>query len=162
MKRVNVGLNLLPAILGGRAQAMLGGFSNVEGVDLKLRKKDPTVTPVDQLGIPTYDELVFVAKGSRIEDDPEPIRLFLAALARGTAAADEKPNAATAALLEQNRDLDPKLTAAEVKATLPVLSQASARAALRRHGRGPVARVHRLDARPRPDLVAAHPRGGAH
>jgi putative hydroxymethylpyrimidine transport system substrate-binding protein len=125
VKRVNVGLNLLPAILGGRAQAMLGGFSNVEGVDLKLRKKAPTVTPVDQLGIPTYDELVFVANGGRIEDDPEPIRLFLAALARGTAAAEEKPNAATAALLEQNRDLDPKLTAAEVKATLPVLSQAT-------------------------------------
>jgi putative hydroxymethylpyrimidine transport system substrate-binding protein len=120
-----VGLNLLPAILGGRAQAMLGGFSNVEGVDLKLRHKAPTVTPVDQLGVPTYDELVFVAQGQRLEDDSEPIRLFLGALARGTAAAEKAPNAATQALLEQNRDLDPKLTAAEVQATLPVLSQAS-------------------------------------
>jgi putative hydroxymethylpyrimidine transport system substrate-binding protein len=126
VKAVNVGLGLLPAIISGRAQAMLGGFSNVEGVDLKLRKKDPTVTPVDQLGIPTYDELVLVAKGSRIEDDPEPIRLFIAALARGTAAAEDDPKGATQALLEQNRDLDPKLTEAEVKATLPVLSQATA------------------------------------
>jgi putative hydroxymethylpyrimidine transport system substrate-binding protein len=126
VKTVNVGLNLLPAILGGRAQAMLGGFSNVEGVDLKLRHKSPTVTPVDQLGIPTYDELVLVAQGSRLADDSEPIRLFLAALARGTAAAESDPQGATAALLEQNRNLDPKLTAAEVKATLPVLSQASA------------------------------------
>ncbi|HEY8640171.1 MAG TPA: ABC transporter substrate-binding protein [Solirubrobacterales bacterium] len=125
VKAVNVGLNLLPAILGGRAQAMLGGFSNVEGIDLKLRHKDPTVTPVDQLGIPTYDELVFVAQGSRLKDDSEPIRLFLAAMARGTAAAEKDPKGATQALLEQNRNLDPKLTAAEVKATLPVLSQAS-------------------------------------
>jgi putative hydroxymethylpyrimidine transport system substrate-binding protein len=126
VKAVNVGLNLLPAILGGRAQAMLGGFSNVEGVDLKLRHKNPTVTPVDQLGIPTYDELVLVAQGSRLEEDSETIRLFLAALARGTAAAEKDPNGATAALLEQNRNLDPKLTAAEVKATLPVLSQTTA------------------------------------
>jgi putative hydroxymethylpyrimidine transport system substrate-binding protein len=125
VKAVNVGLNLLPAILGGRAQAMLGGFSNVEGIDLKLRHKDPTVTPVDQLGIPTYDELVFVAQGSRLKDDSEPIRLFLAAMARGTAAAEKDPKGATQVLLEQNRNLDPKLTAAEVKATLPVLSQAS-------------------------------------
>jgi putative hydroxymethylpyrimidine transport system substrate-binding protein len=125
VKKVNVGLGLLPAIVGGRAQAMLGGFSNVEGVDLRLRKLNPTVTPVDQLGIPTYDELVFVANASRIEEDPEPIRLFLAALARGTTATLENPNAATAALLEQNRNLDPKLTAAEVKATLPVLSRAT-------------------------------------
>ncbi|HEY8779520.1 MAG TPA: ABC transporter substrate-binding protein [Solirubrobacterales bacterium] len=125
VKSVNVGLNLLPAILGGRAQAMLGGFSNVEGIDLKLRHKDPTVTPVDQLGIPTYDELVFVAQASRLKDDSEPIRLFLAAMARGTAAAEKDPKGATQALLEQNHNLDPKLTAAEVKATLPVLSQAS-------------------------------------
>jgi putative hydroxymethylpyrimidine transport system substrate-binding protein len=126
VKAVNVGLNLLPTILGGRAQAMLGGFSNVEGVDLKLRHKNPTVTPVDQLGIPTYDELVLVAQGRRLDEDSEPIRLFLAALERGTGAAERDPKGATAALLEQNRDLDPKLTAAEVKATLPVLSQASA------------------------------------
>ena len=125
VKPVNVGLGLLPAVLSGRADAMLGGFSNVEGVDLKLRHKAPTVTPVDQLGVPTYDELVLVAKGSRIEDDPQPIRLFIAALARGTAAAEADPATATKALLEQNPDLDPKLTTAEVKATLPVLSQAS-------------------------------------
>ena len=122
---INVKLGLLPALISGKAQAMLGGFSNVEGVDLKLRGKDPTVTPVDQLGVPTYDELVLVAKGSRIDEDPEPLRLFIAALARGTAAAVSDPDGATKALLEQNPDLDPKLTAAEVKATLPVLSQAT-------------------------------------
>ena len=70
---------------------MLGGFSNVEGVDLRLRGKDPVVTPVDKLGVPTYDELVLVAKRKQLEEDPEAIRLFLAALARGTAAAVEEP-----------------------------------------------------------------------
>jgi putative hydroxymethylpyrimidine transport system substrate-binding protein len=126
VKTVNVGLNLLPAILSGRADAMLGGFSNVEGIDLKLRGKHPTVTPVDRIGIPTYDELVLVAQGSRLAQDSEPIRLFLAALARGAAAAAKDPKAATSALLEQNHDLKPKLSAAEVRATLPALSQATA------------------------------------
>jgi putative hydroxymethylpyrimidine transport system substrate-binding protein len=119
---VNVGYGLLPAIVGGRAQAMLGGFLNVEGVDLRLRGKGPVVTPVDKLGVPTYDELVLVAKRDRLEEDPEAIRLFLAALARGTAAAKENPKAAAKALLEANKDLDPKLTEAELAATLPLLS----------------------------------------
>ena len=119
---VNVGYGLLPAIVGGRAQAMLGGFSNVEGIDLRLRGLNPVVTPVDKLGVPTYDELVLVAKRDRLEEDPEAVRLFLAALARGTAAAKKSPNATTRALLEANPDLDPKLTEAEVKATLPLLS----------------------------------------
>lgn len=119
---VNVGFGLLPAILGGKAQAMLGGFSNVEGVDLRLRGSDPVVTPVDKLGVPSYDELVLVAKRERVEEDPQAIRLFLAALARGTTAAAKNPGAATKALLEANPDLDPKLTEAEVAATLPLLS----------------------------------------
>jgi putative hydroxymethylpyrimidine transport system substrate-binding protein len=125
VKAVNVGYGLLPAIVGGSAQAVLGGFSNVEGVDLRLRGKDPVVTPVDKLGVPTYDELVLVAKRDRLEEDPESIRLFLAALARGTAAAAKSPKATTKALLEANSDLDPKLTEAEVKATLPLLGAPS-------------------------------------
>jgi putative hydroxymethylpyrimidine transport system substrate-binding protein len=120
---VNVGYGLLPALVGGRAEAMLGGFVNVEGVDLRLRGKQPVVTPVDQLGVPTYDELVVVANRERLEQDPESIRLFMAALARGTAAAAEDPKATTKALLEANSSLNPKLTEAEVKATLPLLSR---------------------------------------
>jgi putative hydroxymethylpyrimidine transport system substrate-binding protein len=121
VKVVNVGFGLVPALLGGSAQAMLGGYSNVEGVDLQQRGKDPVVTPVDQLGVPSYDELVFVARGQSLEEDPEAIRLFLAALERGTTAAIEQPGAAANAVLEANHDLDPKLTAAEVEATLPLL-----------------------------------------
>jgi putative hydroxymethylpyrimidine transport system substrate-binding protein len=121
VKVVNVGFGLLPAVAGGSAQAMLGGFRNVEGVDLRLRGLAPTVTPVDQLGVPTYDELVLVASPQRLEQDPDKFRLFLSALARGTEAAVEKPGAATDAITEANPDLEPKLTAAEVKATLPLL-----------------------------------------
>jgi putative hydroxymethylpyrimidine transport system substrate-binding protein len=122
VKAVNVGFGLLPALLGGSAEAMLGGYSNVEGVDLRRRGKDPVVTPVDQLGVPTYDELVLVANRKELEEEPERFRLFIAALARGTEAAAKNPKAATKAVLEANHGLDPKLTEAEVTATLPVLS----------------------------------------
>ncbi len=122
VKSVNVGFGLLPALVGGSAQAMLGGYSNVEGVDLRERGKAPVVTPVDQLGVPTYDELVLVANGNSPEDDAEKLRLFIAALERGTDAAVEQPNAAAEAVAAANHDLDPKLTRAEVEATLPLLS----------------------------------------
>jgi len=121
VKKVNVGFGLLPALVSDSAQAMLGGFRNVEGVDLRLRGKDPVVTPVDELGVPSYNELVLVAQRQRLEEDPEAIRLFIAALSRGTRAAVERPSAATDALLAANPDLDPKLTRAEVEATLPFL-----------------------------------------
>jgi putative hydroxymethylpyrimidine transport system substrate-binding protein len=126
VKAVNVGFGLLPALLGGSAQAMLGGFRNVEGVDLRERGKAPVVTPVDQLGVPTYDELVFVADREKLEADPDKFRLFLAALEHGTEAAVEQPGEATKAITEANPDLEPKLAAAEVEATLPLLGAKTA------------------------------------
>jgi putative hydroxymethylpyrimidine transport system substrate-binding protein len=122
VKTVNVGFGLLPALISGSAEAMLGGYGNVEGVDLRQRGKAPVVTPVDKLGVPTYDELVLVARRASLEEEPEDFRLFIAALERGTRAAVEDPKAATGAVLEANHDLEPKLTAAEVKATLPLLA----------------------------------------
>ena len=121
VKAVNVGFGLLPALVGGSAQAMLGGYSNVEGVDLRERGKAPVVTPVDQLGVPTYDELVLVARRQSLYDAPDKFRLCLAALERGTDAAVAQPGAATTAITKANPDLEPKLAAAEVKATLPLL-----------------------------------------
>jgi putative hydroxymethylpyrimidine transport system substrate-binding protein len=126
VKAVNVGFGLLPSLISGSAQAMLGGYSNVEGVDLQQRGKDPVITPVDQLGVPTYDELVIVARRSTLEEEGERIRLFLSSLRRGTEAAVADPKAATEAILAANTDLEPKLAEAEVNATLPLLSARTA------------------------------------
>jgi putative hydroxymethylpyrimidine transport system substrate-binding protein len=128
VKEVNVGFSLLPALTSGSAQAMLGGYLNVEAVDLRQRGKQPVVTPVNELGVPSYDELVLVANEKKLEEEPEEFRLFLAALARGTAAAVKQPHAATEAVLAANHALQPKLTEAEVKATLPLLGAPTASA----------------------------------
>ena len=121
VEQVDVGLNLLSPLVAGKVDAALGLFWNVEGVELARRGDDPTTVSVDELGIPTYDELVLVASGDRVADDPEAIRLFLAALERGTREASQNPDEATHALVRANRDLDPKLTRAQVAKTLPVL-----------------------------------------
>jgi putative hydroxymethylpyrimidine transport system substrate-binding protein len=93
----------------------------VEGVDLRLRGKDPTVIPVNRLGIPTYNELVLVANSDTLEENSESIRLFIDALERGTEAAVDDPKGATQAILDAGQGLDPKITAAEVRRTLPLL-----------------------------------------
>lgn len=121
VKRVNVGLGLQPALLGGRADATLGAFRNIEGVELARRGAKPTVKPVNELGIPRYDELILVARESTLEEKAEDIRLFIAALERGTQAAIADPAAATEAILAANDGLEPKLTRAWVDATLPLL-----------------------------------------
>jgi putative hydroxymethylpyrimidine transport system substrate-binding protein len=121
-EEVNVGLNLLPTLIGGRVDAILGGFRNIEGVDLRLRGLDPRIVPVDRLGVPTYDELVLVARKSTVEGHPEAIRAFIEALARGTDYARVHPQEAANAVLSAGMGLDPMQTRAEVAATLPLLA----------------------------------------
>jgi putative hydroxymethylpyrimidine transport system substrate-binding protein len=100
---------------------MLGGFRNVEGVDLELRGERPRVVPVDEIGIPTYDELVVVAGEEMLESEPQTIRLFLDALEQGTRDAVADPKAATETILAAGEGLERELTAAEIDATLPLL-----------------------------------------
>lgn len=126
VKPVNVGFGLIPSLVSGSAEAMLGGYSNVEGVDLRERGKQPVITPVDRLGVPTYDELVFVARRSTLEEEGTKIRLFISALKRGTEAAVKSPKAASEAILAANTSLEPKLTEAEIEATLPLLGNTPA------------------------------------
>jgi putative hydroxymethylpyrimidine transport system substrate-binding protein len=124
VREINVGLNLLPILIGGKVDAILGGFRNIEGVDLQQRDLHPRIVPVDQLGVPTYDELVLVARTSTVDDHPEAIRAFISGLAKGTAYAIGHPQEAANAVLEAGKGLDPEQTRAEVDATLPLLAPA--------------------------------------
>ena len=147
-------------MLGGRAQAILGGFGNISGELIDKNGEDPTVVPVDQLGVPTYDELVLVAQRSRVEDDPDVIRLFLSALANGTRAAIANPEAATESILKAGKGLDPQLTRAEVDATLPLLAPAPGQSFGQMDGAK--WELFAMDGRPRPDLGRARSNRGTH
>ncbi|MFL5895339.1 MAG: ABC transporter substrate-binding protein [Thermoleophilaceae bacterium] len=115
----NVGFNLVPALVSGKVDAILGGFWNYEAIDLQQRHKKPNVIRIEQAGVPTYDELVFVANADALDREGPLIRRFIQALARGAHRLERDPQAGVKALDAANRDLDPKLQAAAVRATLP-------------------------------------------
>jgi putative hydroxymethylpyrimidine transport system substrate-binding protein len=119
VKERNVGFNLVPALVSGKVDAILGGFWNYEAIDLQQRGKKPRVIRMNQAGVPDYDELVFVANADALERTGPLIRSFLNSLRRGERALQRDPAAGVAALVKANRDLDPKLQAASVRATLP-------------------------------------------
>jgi putative hydroxymethylpyrimidine transport system substrate-binding protein len=66
VKEVDVGFNLVPAMLSKKVYATLGGFWNYEGIQLARKHRDPTIVRVDQAGVPTYDELVIVARQDEV------------------------------------------------------------------------------------------------
>ena len=125
IKKVNVGFELVPAMLSRRVDATLGAFWNIEGVQLRLAKKRPRIMPVDRAGVPPYDELVLAARNETVSRDGAMIRRFIGALQRGTRAAKADPAAAVAALRAAAPKLSKRDAAATVTATLPVLFPAA-------------------------------------
>jgi putative hydroxymethylpyrimidine transport system substrate-binding protein len=126
VKEVNVGANLVPAMLAGRVDATLGAYWNYEAIQLAQRGKHPNVIRMDQVGVPTYDELVLVVKRGTIADKTELLRRFVQALARGYESARRDPVAAVGALVRANPGLDSKLQLASVRATLPAFFPSAA------------------------------------
>src|SRR4051794_28258219 len=119
VKERNVGFNLVPALVSGKVDAILGGFWNYEGIDLQQRGKRPRVIRVNEAGVPDYDELVFVANADALDRSGPLIRRFMNALRRGDRALQRNPAKGVDALVKANPDLDPKLQLASVKVTLP-------------------------------------------
>jgi putative hydroxymethylpyrimidine transport system substrate-binding protein len=119
VKEVNVGFNLVQAMLSGKVAATLGGFWNYEALQLQQMHKRPVVIPVDRAGVPTYDELVLVVREDEAHKRGEELRAFLQALTRGEREVRADPAAAAALVVKANASLDAKLQLASIEKTLP-------------------------------------------
>jgi putative hydroxymethylpyrimidine transport system substrate-binding protein len=121
VKETNVGFNLTPAMLSKKVDATLGSFWNYEGVDLERRKRNPVILRVDKLGVPTYNELIFVARREALDAaGASRLRRFISATAAGHRLLRDDPSTGVDALVKADKGLDPALQEAVVDATLPV------------------------------------------
>jgi len=119
VKEVNVGFNLVPAMLSGKVAATLGGFWNYEAIQLGLLHKKPLTIPVDQAGVPSYNELVLVVREDEAHTRGQDLRAFLQALTRGENEVRADPAAAAALVAKANPSLEPKLQLDSIEQTLP-------------------------------------------
>jgi putative hydroxymethylpyrimidine transport system substrate-binding protein len=119
VREINVGFNLVPAMLSKKVDATLGAFWNVEGVQLQARKRNPVIIPVDKAGVPTYDELVLVVREATARKQGSTLRRFLRALGQGHEAARKDPAKAVDALVAADPSLNRREQLASLRATLP-------------------------------------------
>jgi putative hydroxymethylpyrimidine transport system substrate-binding protein len=119
-KETNVGFNLVPALLGKKVDAVLGAFWNYEGVDLERRGRKPVILRMENLGVPTYNELILVARRESLDEaGASRLRRFITATAAGHRLVRDNPTAGVDALLKADKGLDRGLQEAAIKATTP-------------------------------------------
>jgi putative hydroxymethylpyrimidine transport system substrate-binding protein len=119
VQEVNVGFNLVPAMLSRQVAATLGGFWNYEAIQLEMLHKHPVVIPIDRAGVPSYNELILVVREDEAHTRGQDLRAFLQALSRGEREVRANPREATRLLVAANPDLEPKLQQASIERTLP-------------------------------------------
>src|SRR4051794_19208928 len=117
VKETNVGFNLVPAMLADKVDATLGAFWNYEGEDLQRRGRHPKILRMERLGVPTYNELVFVVRRKDLDEDgASKVRRFLRATARGHQRLRANPEVGVSALLKVDPGLERGLQTAVVSA----------------------------------------------
>jgi putative hydroxymethylpyrimidine transport system substrate-binding protein len=126
VKEVNVGFNLVPAMLSKKVAATLGGYWNYEAIQLALLHKHPLTIPIDRAGVPSYDELVLVVREDEARSRGQDLRAFMQALTRGERAVRANPRAAAALVVKANPSLEGKLQLESIRQTLGAASPANA------------------------------------
>jgi putative hydroxymethylpyrimidine transport system substrate-binding protein len=76
---------------------------------------------MEKAGVPTYDELVLVAREDWLRDNGALVRRFIQALQAGTRAVKADPDLGVRAIAAVDKGQDRKFLAESVKETLPVL-----------------------------------------
>ena len=120
IKLINVNFQLTSALLAGQVDAVIGGYRNIEALELKLQGKDPQVMNVEDFGVPAYDELVIVAR--RDEIHAAKIKKFLAALQEGVAYLRAHPQETWQAFAAAHPELNTELNQQAWQQTAPLFA----------------------------------------
>lgn len=120
---VNIGFELVPALISGRVDASLGSYWTHETILAEREGYPVDILRVDDWGVPLYYELVLVASEDLIADDPATIRAFLEAMQHGYDDAIADPAAALDALAAASPDLDRDVEAEGIDLLIPAWTE---------------------------------------
>ena len=113
---INVNFALSPALLTGQVDGVIGAYRNFELNQLDIEGRPGRAFYVEEEGVPTYDELIFVANNNNL-DDPRLPR-FLDAIEAGTQYLLNHPDESYQLFLKSGEELDNELNARAWKDTV--------------------------------------------
>ncbi len=106
---VNVGFDLVPALISGRVDAIVGAYWTHESISARNQGFPLTVLRMEDWGVPDFYELVVVASENKLREDPGLVERFVRAIKRGYVEAAKDPALAVELLLNQVPEADPKI-----------------------------------------------------
>lgn len=117
---VNVGFDLLPAVISGRVAAVMGAYWTHETILAEQEGYPVSIMRVEEWGVPDYYELVLVASEETIANQAAMIDTFTETMRQGYQAAVADPEAALDALVAASPDLERDVEAKGLDLLIPV------------------------------------------
>ncbi|HEX6113869.1 MAG TPA: ABC transporter substrate-binding protein [Geminicoccaceae bacterium] len=117
---VNVNFALSPALLSGQVDAVIGAFRNFELNQLEIEGHPGRAFYPEEEGVPTYDELIFIANNGALGDPRLP--RFIDAIEAATLYILNHPEESFALFVEGRPELDDELNRRAWQDTLPRLA----------------------------------------
>ncbi|WP_041793793.1 ABC transporter substrate-binding protein [Pararhodospirillum photometricum] len=107
VEKINVNFSLSPAVISGQVDAVIGPFRNFELNQMDLAGHPGVAFLPEDHGVPSYDELIFLANATR-HDDPK-LQAFLEGVERGVMAILNHPEDTWEVFRRAAPDLDDAL-----------------------------------------------------
>ena len=117
---ININFALTTALMSKQVDGVIGAFRNFELNDLALHKAKGRLWEVEKNGVPTYDELVLLAKRETV--DVARTKKLLAAITEATTWLKANPDEAWGIFSKSGKELDSELNKLAWKDTLPLLA----------------------------------------
>ncbi|WP_312527683.1 ABC transporter substrate-binding protein [Paracoccus sp. (in: a-proteobacteria)] len=124
IEMINVNWSLTPALMTGQVDATIGGYRNFELTQMKIEGGEGRCLFVEEQGVPTYDELIFVANPAKL--DRNVTARFLSAVERGAQYIVNHPEESWQVFSATAPDLKDELNSQAWIDTVPRFSQSPA------------------------------------
>ncbi len=127
---IDVGFDLMSSMTTGNVDATIGCLVNHEVPQMQEEGFDVSWFDLDDYGVPTYYEGIFLANDQLIESEPETLKAFLRACAKGFDDMQADPEEALSILLanqnEENFPLSETVERQSMATLLPLMETADA------------------------------------
>ncbi len=122
VEMVNVGFDLVPALLSGKVDAVVGAYWVHESILIRQQGEEVTILRMEEWSVPDFYELVLVASEETVRDRPDLVERFLRAVLRGYEDAAADVDAAVKTLVKANPEVDPVLEQEGIRRLSPLWS----------------------------------------
>jgi len=130
VRMVNVGFDLVPALLSHKVDAVVGAYRNYERVQIELQGQPVAMFEPERFGVPAFYELVLITSDKALARHREAFQRFVRAVGRGIAFTLKDPDRAFAAYVRANpkMKLNDELNRKSFRVTLPTYARTETQA----------------------------------